>query len=168
MTERQFARAAGADEKWVQNARRLLARRPVNTVAAARALGLTRVLHQELGLPLAAADRIARAALRAGHARVHVHPRAAAGAPVAVAIDVARYRSDFLVRLSRARLLDQPRRRGRRRATPGDPVAAAAAHGVDVSLLRRSLTRSPAARLAELDANAAFLRAVRGARPDAR
>jgi hypothetical protein len=43
-------------------------------------------------------------------------------------------------------------------------VAAAEAHGVDVSLLRESLEQSPADRLARLDANSRFLTGLRRVR----
>lgn len=84
-------------------------------------------------------------------------------------LDLARYHSTFGASLTAALRHDGPRRLGRppARATRRrrDPLAEAAAYGVDLSLLRASLRRTPAERMDSLDADAAFLDAARRVRP---
>ena len=112
-----------------------------------------------------------RAAELATHALRH--PPETRSLPLAVSdegaatlvIDLARYHSIYAAALSTAINHGGPRRRGRRpptsRARGRDPVAAAHAYGVDVSLLRAALARTLVERLARLDANAGFLSGLR-------
>lgn len=51
--------------------------------------------------------------------------------------------------------------------TPRDPIRVAAEHGLDLSLLRANLRRTPAERLRQLDGMMEFVRAMRRARPAA-
>ena len=64
----------------------------------------------------------------------------------------------------RALVLETPRRRGRttHRATR-DAISAASRYGVDIGLVRSALERSPAERLEMLEANVAFVRAMKRA-----
>jgi hypothetical protein len=164
MTRAQFARALGADEKWVENAARQLGRRFSGTPAEARRMALVRLLSRDLALPLARADRCAGVLLR--HAADERAARVAEpDGVVGVEVDLARFHSTFAADLATALRQVQPRRRGRPASRPSppsrDPLAAAAAHGVDLSLLRESLRRTPAERLESLDEDVAFLAAVR-------
>lgn len=182
MTVRQFARAVGASEKWVQNTARLLGCRFAYTVEEARWLAIVRLLSDELGLSLA------RAAEAADRALLH-DPADRAAALVtsdvdgdahgiaAVVVDLARHHSDFAARLAHAVVHDPQRRAGRRGATEHRwlstsrarrhatrTLADAQSHGVDLDLLRSSLARTPTERLALLDENATFLAAARRGR----
>jgi hypothetical protein len=78
-------------------------------------------------------------------------------------VDLPRYESVFLANLSRALVLETPRRRGRTTRRTRDRVGAASRYGVDINLMRSSLARSPAERLEMLDANVAFVRAMKRA-----
>jgi hypothetical protein len=155
MTARQTAVAAGADLKWLTNSAALL-RRPLRYNAeAARWWGLVRLLVDQLGLTLKAAADTATAALASGTDR---------GGTARIEIDLARYESSFLANLSRALTYETPRRRGRVREKSRDAVADAGRYGVDIGLLQTALARTPAERLALLDANVEFVRAARRVR----
>ena len=165
MTVHQFARAVGADRKWVENAARLLGWRLRYTEAEARRLGLIRLFSQSFGVPLAAADRMAMRALAAPVGARAVRVARSADDSAGIVVDVARYHSSFAAALSAALALEGPRRRGRRPRPRRDPIRAARDHGVDLGLVRASLEMTPAERLARLDEDAAFLRAIRPVRP---
>jgi hypothetical protein len=166
MTAGQFARAVQADERWVQNAIRLLGRPVRRTVRDAQWLGLVRLLHRDFGVPLVAAGAMATTALAAPPTERAVPVARSGDDSVMLIVDVARYRSSFAAALSAALVLGGPRRRGRRPArTPHDPIRAARDYGVDVDLLASSLALTPAQRLARLDADREFLSAVRPVAP---
>lgn len=165
----QFALAAGADPKWVRNAAAVLGERIVYDVTTARRLGLARELHVELQLPLARADALAAGALAKGSAPLARPGVAARPASVAqIVVDVPRYLSTFAARLSLARTWGTQKRRGRRPRHQRDPLAAARAHGVDLTLILSSLGLTPAERLRRLDQNAAFLASMRRVGPKRR
>jgi hypothetical protein len=158
MTPRQTAVAAAADLKWLMNSAALLGRRLRYTAEAARWWGLVRLLVDDLGLTLKAAAEAATAALATGKAAA---ARGTNSTAVRIEVDLPRYESIFLANLSRALNQETPRRRGRVRETAGGAIAAAQRYGVDIGLLRTALERTPAERLALLDRNVEFLRAVR-------
>jgi hypothetical protein len=159
MTPRQTAVAAAADLKWLTNSASLLGRPLRYTAESARWWGLVRLLVDELGLTLKAAADAATAALDTGKAASA--PVTDSAGPVRIECDLPRYESIFLANLSRALTQETPRRRGRVRETPGSAIAAARRYGIDIGLLRTALERTPAERLALLDRNVEFLRAVR-------
>ena len=160
MTARQTAVAAAADLKWLTNAASLLRRRLRYDAAAARWWGLVRVLVDELGLTLKAAAGAATAAL-APDRKDSTHVATDMAGPARIDIDLPRYESIFLANLSRALNHETPRRRGRVRERGRDAVEAARAYGIDIGLLQTALERTPAERLAMLERNVEFLRAVR-------
>jgi enoyl-CoA hydratase/carnithine racemase len=155
--------AAAADLKWLTNSASLLRRALRYTPAQAKWWGLVRLLVEELGLSLKAAADIATTALSATHSsssalRASVDRSGSA----ALVVDLPRYQSIFLGNLSRALVHETPRRRGRVKQTATkDAVRAARDYGIDISLVRSALQRTPAERLALLEANAAFVRAMR-------
>ena len=166
MTPRQLAIAAGADLKWLLNSAALLGRRIRHTPADARWWGMVRLLSETLGLPLQHAAAAATRSLgEAGTAR-HFSIDTDASESASVVIDLLRFQSIFLANLSRALVRETPRRRGRPSAprSKGDAVDAAARYGVDIGLVRSALHRTPARRLEMLEANARFLRDLKGRR----
>jgi hypothetical protein len=162
MTARQTAVAASSDLKWLTNSAALL-RRPLRYNAeAARWWGLVRLLVFELGLTLKAAAAAATSALAPRRLR-SASPTRDLAATARIEIDLPRYQSVFLANLSRALNLETPRRRGRASEARGNAIAAARRYGIDIGLMQSALERTPAERLALLERNAEFLRAVRRA-----
>ena len=170
MTRAQFARAIAADEKWVENTARQLGRALRYTPAEARWLGLVRVLARDFGVPVARAGALARSALRHPPGTRSVRLAVTDDGTVALELDLARHHSTCSAAISAALHQMGPRRRGRppARVRRHDPVAAAAAHGVDVTTLRENRRRSPAELLERLDEDAAFVSALRPTAPRAR
>jgi hypothetical protein len=168
LSRSQFAAVVQADEKWVENTARALGLSLSYTPREARWMGLVRLLTRDFQLPAARAGELADEALRHPPNTPALSLAAVPDSPATLVIDLARYHSTFSAALSAALHHGGPRRRGRplprKRARGHDPVAAAEAHGVDVSLLRESLEQSPADRLARLDANSRFLTGLRRVR----
>jgi hypothetical protein len=164
MTARQTAVAAAADLKWLTNSAALL-RRPLRYHAReAKWWGLVRLLVDRLGLTLKAAAGAATAALRRSDSQAPIDAGADPSGSAALVVDLPRYESIFLANLSRALVLETPRRRGRTtRRTTRDAVGAASRYGVDIDLVRSALERTPAERLEMLDANVAFVRGMKRA-----
>ena len=163
MTLAQVAVSAGADMKWLRNSSALLRRRIRYTALDSRWWGLVRLLTESLGLPLDIAARAATAVLSdntGAVARFGSDPSHSAS----LHVDLGRYESVFLGNLSRALVHETPKRRGRPAGrSVGGPLAAAKRYGIDLSLLRSALERTPAERLAMLEANAAFVRGMKKA-----
>jgi hypothetical protein len=80
-----------------------------------------------------------------------------------IVVDLARYESIFLGNLSRARVHETPRRKGRPPRVPTGRQALGSAHryGIDLGLIQSALARTPAERLEMLEANSLFLREMR-------
>ena len=164
MTLSQLAVAAGAEVKWVLNSAALL-RRPVrHTTADAKWWGLLRLLTESLNLPLQAAAEAATRALRGtgvGEVAILADPSGSA----TLMIDQGRYQSMFLGNLSRALVLETPKRRGRpSRSSDRGAIDSALRYGLDLGLVRAALKRTPAERLEMLESNAAFVRSMRQGR----
>ena len=164
MTPRQTAAAAAADLKWLTNSAALLNRRLHHTPADAKWWGLVRLLNEEHGLSLKAAARAATAALRGNHSQVKIAVASDASGSVSTVVDLDRYQSIFLANLSRALNYETPRRRGptKRPLTAREALSAALRYGVDIGLLASAIERTPAERLALLEANVEFAKAARG------
>lgn len=161
MTLIQLSLAAGADVKWIQNVRRLLARPARNDAREAHWLGLVHELHVALGCPLANAARLADLVLAAPAEQRTLEVPLGEGIAV-LTLDLWREQSVHLARLSRALTLPPVERRGRpparrRRSTTSRAVE----YGVDVERLRTGLQRTVSERLVRLDENTAFLAAGR-------
>jgi hypothetical protein len=162
MTPRQLAVAAAADIKWLINSSAILGRRLRYTASDAKWWGLVRLLTDTLQVTLGVAAAAATASLRPGSAGV-ITATADRTDSVALVIDLPRYESIFLANLSRALVHETPKRRGRpaRDGSNRRVLDAALKHGVDLGLVRSSLSRSPAERLAMLEANRSFVRDMR-------
>jgi hypothetical protein len=163
MMRSQFALAVLADEKWVENAARLLDKRLSYSAEEARWLGLVRVLNHEVGLTLARAAELADEALKHSMKEASVVVGRGANGGAGVFIDLARFYSTHAAALSAALEVGGGRRRGRRATTTGQKglLDKAARYGVDIDLLRAGLHLSPRKRLEQLDENAAFIGAIR-------
>jgi hypothetical protein len=163
MTAHQFAITARADAKWILNSSALLGRRVRHTPADSRWWGLVRLLTESLGLPLQAAAEAATRSLGAKKDAVGITVTADPSQSASLVIDLARYESVFLASLSRALVLETPRRKGRpahvRRGASA--IDAARRYGVDLGLVNAALKRTPAERLEMLEANAGFIRGMR-------
>jgi hypothetical protein len=157
MNFRQVATAAGADEKWLLNSSAILGRSVHMTAESARWWGLVHVLERTFGITLRNAGSAATRALAGiADARPIIVAEDSASA-ASISVDVYRYDTTFLARLSVARVRETPKRRGRRAAPSSDPIAKARALGLDIGLMQSSLSRTPAERLAILDRNRAFV-----------
>lgn len=152
-----------ADEKWVENAARLLNRRLRYSAGEARWLGLVRVLNREVGLTLVRAAELTDEALRHAPDEGRVVVGGGQSRSAGVSIDMARFYSTYAAALSAALELGGGRRRGRPRGAikQKSAVAEAAEYGVDIDLLREGLRLSPSERLQQLNENAAFISVIR-------
>jgi len=166
MTRAQFAAAARADEKWVENAGRLLGRRFRRTREESRWLGLVSVLSREVGITLDHAARLADEALAyqawEGTVVVGLSEDGVAG----VSIDIGRYHSAWAAALSAAVENGGARQSGRPRPVFRNNTALierAADYGVDIDLLRAGLRMRVSERLQALEENARFISAIRPA-----
>lgn len=165
MTLAEFALLVGTDPKWVLNASVVLRIPARYSLAAARRLTVARSLRDAAGMPLPRAYGMAGEALRryAGEgALVTLTPDAST---VELRVDVHRLLCEFNVRHSQLKTMHARRRPGPRASTRRDPLRAASDYGIDLSLLRANLRRTPAERLRQLDGMAAFARHVRRAVP---
>src|SRR5436305_1407448 len=126
MTARQTAVAAAADLKWLTNSAALLRRPLRHSAREAKWWGLVRLLVDRLGLTLKAAADAATAALHKRKLLMAIDAVADPSGAATVVVDLARYDSIFLANLSRALVLETPRRRGRiARRTTRDAITAA-------------------------------------------
>jgi hypothetical protein len=163
MTARQAAVAAAAELKWMVNSAALLGRPLRYNPKEARWWGLVRLLTGALGLQLKDAAIAATQSLQATKPGPVVTAGADPSFSTSLTVDLARYESIFLANLSRALVHETPRRKGRPPSSTATKSRATAArdYGIDLGLVRSALERTPAERLSMLEANAAFVRAMR-------
>ena len=163
MTARQFAVASAADIKWIMNSAALLRRRLRYSDSEARWWGFVRLLTEAFGLPLKLAADAATASLVITQLSTAVTIGADPSQTASIVVDLARYESIFLGNLSRARVHETPRRKGRppRLAAGRQALSSAHRYGIDLGLIESALARTPAERLAMLEANSLFLRDMR-------
>jgi hypothetical protein len=153
-----------APPKWVLNTVAAVDPGARYSEALARRLLITRALHSAVRIPLVDSYALADQTLHAwrgepGAVTLRVHPTD----DVAVTVDVYRLLSALHVRqamLGSSGLVltetRRPRGRPRTRAHSRDPIAAAEAWGLDLSLIRDNLRRTPHERLRQLDAMQTF------------
>jgi hypothetical protein len=116
MTYEQMAIATRSDRTWLNNARRLLARRMHRTPSGARWWGLVRMLAHELGLPLKSAARVADLTLMNTSASPHrLRLAATSDGAIALRIDLERFHSTANAALAAAFAFGERRVRGRPR-----------------------------------------------------
>lgn len=166
MTLTAFARLLDTPPKWVLNTMSALCLKPRYTLGLAQRLAITRAVHEGAGMSLLAAYAIARQALNTWkHATECVTLPVSATGDVSLTLDVYRLLSTVNVRLADLRESFAPMVRGRPRTKRVNALDAATAWGLDVSLLRDSLRRTPRERLRQLDAMREFARNVRRTAP---
>lgn len=163
MTLRELAHIAGTTPKRVINTLNAVGSRAPYSEKLAHRLSLTIAVHDATGIPLRRAFAIAARALRK-----HAGGEATVAIPgssdcVAIAIDVQRVLSACAIRMSALRTLLEAPQRGRPRLRRKEPLKTAADWGIDLSLLKENLNRTPAERLRQLDGMAAFALNVRRA-----
>jgi len=163
MTARQFAIASAADIKWIMNSAALLRRRLRYTDSEARWWGFVRLLTEAIELPLKTAAAAATALLGVIPSSTPVTIGADPSHSASIVVDLSRYESIFLGNLSRARVHETPKRRGRPPQLAGarQALSSASRYGIDLGLIQSALARTPAERLAMLEANSLFLREMR-------
>lgn len=176
MTREQFAISVNADEKWVENAARLLRRVLKYSRSESRWMGFVRLFAHDLGLPLKTSAELANEAIRHPEFTRELRLRMGSSGAVAIVVDLARFHSAYNATLSAALTLAGPRKRGRPaggvnssrsivRERSADNawamLARAKAYGVDVAALRNGLTETPAQRLQRLEDNAKFIAEMR-------
>jgi len=159
MTLGRFAAVVGASPRWVQNALQALDLPPVYDEERAKTLGLARVIRESLGVPLVEAHPIAKEAL-ASWPKLRRWRREDSVGIVVIEVDLERYLSSYASRLAFVRSRYSERKRGRRPRRRTGRLAAAAEHGVDIGLIRRSLASTPEERLQRLDDDVAFLQSL--------
>ena len=177
MTREQFALAVNADEKWVENAARLLKHSLGYSQSESRWMGFVRLFNHEMGFPLKRSAELANEAMRHKEStrelRIGLGPSGAAE----VVVDLGRFHSAHNAALSAALTLAGPRKRGRPAGgrnkttsmarerpaleTTWDVLARAQDYGVDIDALRNGLNETPAQRLQRLEDNSRFIAEMR-------
>lgn len=153
----ELACLVDAPAKWVLNALAVLEPGARYSDALARRLAVTRAIHLACGTPLVEAFTVAQCALRTwdgGERPLTLHANDTDD--VALTLDMYRLMSSFHVRRSLLLASDSPPARGRPRTRIGDPLVRAQDWGLDLSLIRDNLRKTPAERLRQLDAMEAF------------
>lgn len=164
MTLAQFAFLAGADPKWVLNVAAVIQWRRRYSLPMARRLAITHAITEASRIPIPTAYDLAGRALRAPAPCDGVLTIAAdANDLVSLRVDIFRILAAVSARQARLATSYQAARRGRRPSRRRDPVRAAAEYGLDVSLLRENIRRTPEERLRQLDAMLGFRANVRRA-----
>lgn len=158
----EFARLLDASPKWVLNTMQALPQKPRYSETIAQRMIVARAIHGGFGTPLPVAMALAQRALREWDGtttplslRPHVTDH------VAMTIDMYRLMSSFNVRLAELRESHAPMVRGRPKTRSVDPLVVAADWGLDLSLIRDNLRKSPSERLRQLDAMHRFASGVR-------
>jgi hypothetical protein len=108
-----MAIATRSDRTWLNNARRILAKRMHRTPNGARWWGMVRMLNHELGLPLKSAAKVADLVLHTSAAPHRVRLAATSDGAIALRIDLERFHSTANASLSAAFAFGKPRGRGR-------------------------------------------------------
>jgi hypothetical protein len=108
-----MAIATRSDTAWLNNARRLLAKRMHRTPNGARWWGMVRMLNHELGLPLKSAAKVADLVLHTSAAPHRVRLDATTDGAIALRIDLERFHSTANASLAAAFAFGKPRGRGR-------------------------------------------------------
>ena len=113
MTYDQMAVATRSTRTWLNNARRILARRLHRTPSGARWWGMVRMLSHELGLPLKSAARVADLVLQGSAGPHRVRIAATSDGAVALRIDLERFHSTANTLLAAAFAFGEKRTPGR-------------------------------------------------------
>lgn len=163
LTLGEVAYLADATPKWVLNTCAAVEPGAEYSVELARRLYVTRRLQRALDVPITSAFALAGEVL--GRHDAGALPAASVpldpDAMLTLGVDVARLDSSLAARRAALRTTIAPRTRGRPARGVVPPLEAAEAWGLDLSLLRSNLRRTPSERLRQLDAMVDFRRRVR-------
>lgn len=163
MTLAEFSHLLSARPKWVLNTLKAVNADGRYTMDMARQLTVARAVHEAAAVPMAESLAFARRALRAPC--VLSSPVAVRLADddddVALTVDVYRLLSSLHVRLADLRESFAPRARGRPRMRRVSALRAAEEWGLDLSLIRDNLSKTPTERVRQLDAMGQFTRDAR-------
>lgn len=158
----EFALLLDASPKWVLNTLKALGADGRYSCDMARQLTIARAIHGAASVPMSASWSLARRVLREPiTASSRVELRLAGDGDVSLTVDVYRVLSSFNVRLATVRETYAPKARGRPRSDKGSALEVAVDWGLDLSLIRDNMNKSPAQRLRQLDDIAQFSRTVR-------
>ncbi len=162
MTLDQFARVLEASPKWVLNTSRAIGADHDYSLERARSFAIARAVHEAVQLPLPQAFSLAREVLAewTGDERplsIRMEP----SGDVSLTLDVYRLVASVNVRWSTLCESYAPIMRGRPKVKTANPLDAARDWGLDLSLLRDNLRKSPLQRLQQLDNMHAFAHTVR-------
>ena len=160
MTLAELGFLVNADRKWVLNTIVALGLPKRYSLVLARQLAVTRAIHESSGIPLVGSHRLATGALLAYRGQAAPLIRPTDNSEVCLVLDIRRLLSSFAVRLSVQRSMSAPQRRGRPASRRRDPLQAASAWGLDLTLLADNMARTAEQRLRQLDAMAAFAHGV--------
>jgi hypothetical protein len=118
-----MAIATRSTRTWLNNARRILAKRMHRTPSGARWWGMVRMLNHELGLPLKSAARVADLVLVSPTVPARVRLAATSDGAIALRIDLERFHSTANAAVAAALAFGRPRGRGRpRKPRPRRPL----------------------------------------------
>lgn len=158
--------AVGAAPKWILNAAVALDRVLEYSEEEARRLGLAKQIQELLDTSLKRADVIAGEIVQRPISPTTIIEFAEGD--IKIVIDLERYLSNFVVRLSNARAHYAPRRRGR---PPKDRTLTAAErareYGIDIALVRANLRLTASERLQRLERDREFVVKLRRQRSPA-
>ncbi|MGH7653267.1 MAG: hypothetical protein ACREN6_01265 [Gemmatimonadaceae bacterium] len=123
MTYAQMAIATRSTRTWLNNARRILAKRVHRTPSGARWWGMVWMLNQELGLSLKSAARVADLVLVSPTVPARIRLAATSDGAIALRIDLERFHSTANAAVAAALAFGRPRGRGRpRKPRPRRPL----------------------------------------------
>lgn len=168
MTLAEVAHLTGAPPKWVLNTLAALGRPRRYSEDLARRLAVGRVIHAATGVTLVQSLRMAAQVLGLRRSSAASVIPLAPDSEVTLVVDLHRILSSFNIRYSVLRTTFAPRQRGRPAARRRNRLRAASEWGLDLTLLAGNLAKTPAQRLRQLDAMAAFARRLERRSPSTR
>ena len=162
LTLAPFAAAVHAPPRWVLNALTRLAVPRRYSEPLARRLSLARMLESETGMSLPRAFKLAGRILAEARPDGTWRHESDNGA-IVLEVELPRFFSNYLARLSLARNHYGEKVRGRRTGRRGSAIERAKAYGFDLTLHDSALRRTGEQRLAMLNDTMGTLQRLRGA-----
>lgn len=158
----EFARLLDTSPKWVLNTMHSLSLRLRYGETLAMQLIVMNAIHDGFGTPMPRAFALAQLALRQWDgSTTPLFLRSGVHDDVALTIDMYRLICSYQMRLATLRESYAPLVRGRPKTRKVDALAVAADWGLDLSLIRDNLRKSPLERIRQLDAMHRYATGVR-------